>query len=96
MACKGCGGGEFAEKLGTCGFCIGLAAISATVFWLLYDLSQTWPRVWAISLMLLSFAILLTLLLVAHVIAYLRRRGTEPGPRSRLQIRGRRRHRGDS
>jgi hypothetical protein len=76
MACKGCGAGEFAEKLGTCGFCVGLAASSAAISWLLYALSQAWPRVWAISLLLMSFAILLTLLLAAHVLAFVRKQST--------------------
>jgi hypothetical protein len=61
MACKGCGAGDFAEKLGTCGFCIGLAASSAAVFWLLYALSRDWPRVSAISWLLLTFASLVSL-----------------------------------
>lgn len=74
MACKGCGAGEFAEKLGTCGFCIRLAASSTAGFWLLYALSRDWPRVWAISWLLLSFAILLSLLLAAHALAFVSRR----------------------
>jgi hypothetical protein len=81
MNCKGCASTEFGAKLGNCAFCVGTAAISALLFWGLYVVSRHWQAVHVLQWPTLLFAVLVTLLLVAHLLAYVGRTHGRDGDR---------------
>jgi hypothetical protein len=71
MSCKNCGASELSKKLGKCNFCIWLSLVSSLFFWgFFYAMHGTIKSkliVWPIF----TFASLVTLLFLAHVLAFL-------------------------
>ena len=73
MSCGGCGVVDFGAALGTCVRCTSIAAASASVFWLFYAVAMDYGARGLITWPLLGFATLVTLVLLAHVLAHLAR-----------------------
>jgi hypothetical protein len=82
MGCNGCSNTDLGAKLGNCAFCVRVAAISSFLFWGLYVATRRWPAVHILQWPALLFAALVTLMLVAHILAYLGRPGAKHGDRS--------------
>ena len=69
MPCKSCGGAAFAD-LGRCGRCMLAAVASSGLFWSLYYACRARWHLDALAYGALLFAILTSLLLVAHLLAF--------------------------
>ena len=81
MSCSGCGTSDFGDKLGKCAACMRLALGSAILFWGLYFVLRRLVDSLFVQLPVLGFAALVTLVLLAHVLAFLsdRRRQARDG-----------------
>ncbi|MGB7542393.1 MAG: DUF3624 family protein [Burkholderiales bacterium] len=71
MGCGVCGKFDLGDKLGKCAYCIRLAAVSSIVFWGLFYLCYAVLDIRLLAAFFLFFAAMVTLLLVAHVLAFL-------------------------
>ena len=74
MACGACGKFDLGESLGKCAPCILLAAVSALVFWSLAYASYALLGIRLLAAFFAFFAAMVSLLLVAHVLAFLSRK----------------------
>ncbi len=74
MSCEGCGTSELGQKLGKCPFCMWLAFVSSAFFWTLYYVLRGFFKSKFITLPVLAFASLVTLLLLSHLLAFLSNR----------------------
>lgn len=85
MGCSRCGTTDLGRHLGQCGLCIGLALVSAVVFWAGYGYLRNVQHAYLLDWIALGFAILVTLLFIAHTLAYLARfRNRERAPASSI------------
>ncbi len=73
MGCN-CGSTMIKEKLGKCTFCMWTAFISTIVFWGLYFLVSHYMNYPLLNMVIFIYAMLINLLLAAHVLSFLVRR----------------------
>lgn len=80
MSCAGCGAQNLESSFGSCARCTIIAAFSSAFFWIFYFLSKSMTTSKFLTIPLLGFACMVTILLVAHLLGHAERfrRGSSP------------------